>query len=656
MLSNLHVKNLALIEEENIDFEEGLNILSGETGAGKSIILGSINAALGAKTSPDFIRTGAEYGLSELLFNIEDDNVIERIKELGVIDIENGELLISRKITPTRSQIKVNGQNFTAAQTQKLARYLIDVHGQHDNQILMDDANHLTVVDTFCADEIAELREAMEEAYKDMVKAKKALELIDKDKDELQKEIAFLEYEANEIQTADIQPDEDEELEARYHKLNNYQKITNELSYADMLLNSGNDNISDMIGTALKSLITASEYDDVLKECCDTLSDAEGLIRDAGHSISSYIENSEYDPREFSELQERLDLINNLKNKYGSSIEAINDNFTKYTPYEGIVELRQAVADDLKKNCDLDYTPEQIVISNGSKHAITNAFMAILNPGDEVIVPAPYWNSYIDIIELCYGVPVVVNTTKQNSFKVTVEQLEEAVTDKTKAIIINSPNNPTGMVYSREELEEIADFAVKHDLFVISDEIYKKLIYSRKLSHTSIASINPEIYKRTIVIDGLSKSYSMTGWRVGYTASNLEVAKAIANIQSNTTSNVNSIAQIAALAALTEEDNAPEQMLKEFQHRRDYIAQKISDIPLLSSLLPKGAFYILIDISKLLGTEVKGCMLNNSYDVAKVLLDYYQVAVVPSDAFGVENYIRISFATAMRDVVEGGIE
>ena len=325
MLSNLHVKNLALIEEENIDFEEGLNILSGETGAGKSIILGSINAALGAKTSPDFIRTGAEYGLSELLFNIDDDNVIERIKELGVIDIENGELLISRKITPTRSQIKVNGQNFTAAQTQKLARYLIDVHGQHDNQILMDDANHLTVVDTFCADEIAELREAMEDAYNDMVKAKKALELIDKDKDELQKEIAFLEYEANEIQTADIQPDEDEELEARYHKLNNYQKITNELSYADMLLNSGNDNISDMIGTALKSLITASEYDDVLKECCDTLSAAEGLIRDAGHSISSYIENSEYDPREFSELQDRLDLINNLKNKYGSSIEAVND-------------------------------------------------------------------------------------------------------------------------------------------------------------------------------------------------------------------------------------------------------------------------------------------------------------------------------------------
>lgn len=189
-----------------------------------------------------------------------------------------------------------------------------------------------------------------------------------------------------------------------------------------------------------------------------------------------------------------------------AAIEAINDNFTKYTPYEGIVELRQAVADDLKKNCDLDYTPEQIVISNGSKHAITNAFMAILNPEDEVIVPAPYWNSYIDIIELCYGVPVVVNTTKQNSFKVTVEQLEEAVTDKTKAIIINSPNNPTGMVYSREELEEIADFAVKHDLFVISDEIYKKLIYSRKFSHTSIASINPEIYRELLLLTVFQKA------------------------------------------------------------------------------------------------------------------------------------------------------
>lgn len=337
-----------------------------------------------------------------------------------------------------------------------------------------------------------------------------------------------------------------------------------------------------------------------------------------------------------------------------AAIQAINDNFTKYTPYEGITELRQAVAEDLKKNCGLDYTPEQIVISNGSKHAIMNTFMSILNPGDEVIVPAPYWNSYIDIIELCYGVPVIVNTEKQNSFKVTGIQLQEALTDKTKAIIINSPNNPTGMVYSKEELEEIADFAVKNDLFVISDEIYKKLIYSRKLNHISIASLNDEIYKRTIVIDGLSKSYSMTGWRVGYSASSEEIAKAIGNIQSNTTSNVNSIAQIAALAALTESDEAAENMLKEFQHRRDYISQKISDIPLLSSLLPKGAFYILVDISKLLGTEVKGCMLNNSTDVAKVLLEKYQVAVVPSDAFGIENYIRISFATSMREIVEGG--
>ena len=375
MLSNLHVKNLALIEEENIDFEEGLNILSGETGAGKSIILGSINAALGAKTSPDFIRTGAEYGLSELLFNIEDDNVIERIKELGVIDIENGELLISRKITPTRSQIKVNGQNFTAAQTQKLARYLIDVHGQHDNQILMDDANHLTVVDTFCADEIAELREAMEDAYKDMVKAKKALELIDKDKDELQKEIAFLEYEANEIQTADIQPDEDEELEARYHKLNNYQKITNELSYADMLLNSGNDNISDMIGTALKSLITASEYDDVLKECCDTLSDAEGLIRDAGHSISSYIENSEYDPRRKKEYEEACCKAWDIAQKLSS----IRQQAAVKLAEQFIASLKNLNFLDVKFR--IDFAKETSLSSKGCDNV---RFMISTNPGENL--------------------------------------------------------------------------------------------------------------------------------------------------------------------------------------------------------------------------------------------------------------------------------
>lgn len=332
---------------------------------------------------------------------------------------------------------------------------------------------------------------------------------------------------------------------------------------------------------------------------------------------------------------------------------AIDNNFTHYTPYEGIEALRQAVADDLKKECGLDYTADQIVISNGSKHALKNAFTAILNPGDEVIVPAPYWNSYIDIINMTYGVPVIINTKMGNGFRVKVSELEAALTDKTKALIINSPNNPSGMMYSEDELKEIADFAVKNDIYVVSDELYKKLVYSKKLKHTSIASLGSEIYDRTIVVDGLSKSYAMTGWRVGYTASNKEIARAIANIQSNSTSNINSIAQMAALEALTGDQSEVENMIKAFEHRRDYIAQRISDIPLLSSLLPKGAFYLFVNVSRLYGGTVRGVEINSSKDVADTLMRFYNVAVVSSEAFGYPDYIRISYATSMRDVVEG---
>lgn len=336
-----------------------------------------------------------------------------------------------------------------------------------------------------------------------------------------------------------------------------------------------------------------------------------------------------------------------------AAIDAINDNFTHYTAYEGCEELRRAIADKLKKDNNLDYDYTQIVVSNGSKHALNNAFAAILNPGDEVIVPAPFWLSYIEIIKMEYGVPVIVNTSKENAFKVNSSMLEKVLTDKTKAIIINSPNNPTGMVYTEEELKDIADFAVKNDLFVISDEIYEKLIYSSKLKHISIASLNKEIYERTIVINGLSKSHAMTGWRVGYTASPKEIAKAIGNIQSHSTSNVNSIAQKAAIAALTGEQSCVDEMLTEFKHRRDYISQRISDIPLLSSLLPKGAFYLFVDISKLCGNTIDGVEIKDSEDVAKILLESYNVAVVPCTVFGYENYIRISYATSMGDIVEG---
>lgn len=337
-----------------------------------------------------------------------------------------------------------------------------------------------------------------------------------------------------------------------------------------------------------------------------------------------------------------------------AAIEAIENHFTKYTAYEGIYELRKAIADNfMKEKLGLNYSAENIIVSNGSKQALFNTFTAILDYGDEVIVPAPYWNSYIDMIYIAGGKPVVIKTKRENSFKVTAAELEEVYTDKTKAVIINSPNNPTGMVYSENELREIADFANKRDIFVVSDEIYNRMVYSRKLQHVSIASLGEEIFNRTIVVGGFSKSFSMTGWRVGFAAANTDIINAMANIQSNTTSNVNSVAQMAALEAITGGQECIDSMLKEFQHRRDFISQRISDIPLLSSLLPKGAFYLFVDVSKLLGKEVRGVVLETSADVAKVLLDFYDVVVVPSDAFGYDNHIRISYATSMRDIIEG---
>ena len=352
MLTNLHVKNLALIEEENVDFEEGLNILSGETGAGKSIILGSINAALGAKTSPDFIRTGADYGLAELVCHIDDEYTLEKIKELGVIDIDEGELLISRKITPTRSQIKVNGQNFTAAQTQKLARYLIDMHGQHDNQALMDDSTHINVVDEYCAESIADIRDEMQADYKYYTECRNVLKELDKDNEERQREVSFLEYEVNEITAAALKVGEDEELETEFKKLNNHQKIMSELSGADMLLNSSDDNISDMLGMVIKSVLSASECDSSLSGLCDTLQDVESLIMDVSHDISAYIDNSDFDVSSLNDIQYRLDTINELKNKYGGSIENVllslkkkQDKLEEYYNYDEILKKRQAEYD-----------------------------------------------------------------------------------------------------------------------------------------------------------------------------------------------------------------------------------------------------------------------------------------------------------------------
>ncbi len=334
-----------------------------------------------------------------------------------------------------------------------------------------------------------------------------------------------------------------------------------------------------------------------------------------------------------------------------AAIEAINKGMTKYTPAAGTLDLRNAVAKKFKDENGLIYAPTDIVISNGAKHSLVNAFMAILNPGDEVIIPAPFWVSYPEMVKIADGVPVILNTLEENDFKATVEDFEKALSKNTKAIIINSPSNPTGMIYTTEELKAIADFAVRHNIYVISDEIYEHLIYEGK--HTSIASFNEEIKALTIVINGVSKTYAMTGWRIGYAAAAPEIAKIMANVQSHASSNPNSIAQAATVAALAGGMEEVEMMKKHFVERRDYMIETINSINGVSCKKPNGAFYIMMSIKGLIGKELYGKVINNADDFANIFLDKAKVAVVPGTGFGAPEYVRWSYATSMENNKEG---
>lgn len=334
-----------------------------------------------------------------------------------------------------------------------------------------------------------------------------------------------------------------------------------------------------------------------------------------------------------------------------AAIAAINNGMTKYTPAAGTLELRCAVAKKFKDENGLDYAPGDIVISNGAKHSLMNAFMAILNPGDEVIVPAPFWVSYPELIKLADGVPVIINTTEEHSFKADAEDFKRALSPKTKAIVLNSPSNPTGMVYTEQELKAIADFAVENNLYVVSDEIYEHLIYEGK--HISIASFNDKIKALTIVINGVSKTYAMTGWRIGYAAASPEIAKIMANIQSHASSNPNSIAQAATVAALGGGAEEIERMKRHFNKRRDYMVEAINEIDGVSCRMPQGAFYIMMNISSLIGKTYYGKIINNSDDFAELFLEKARVAVVPGSGFGAENFVRWSYATSMDNIVEG---
>ena len=335
-----------------------------------------------------------------------------------------------------------------------------------------------------------------------------------------------------------------------------------------------------------------------------------------------------------------------------AAIKAIMDGKTKYTPASGTIELKKAICDKLQRDNGLSYDVSNIVVSNGAKHSLINVFGAILNPGDEVIIPAPYWVSYPEMVKYNDGVPVVIFTTEENDFKFSAKQFREAITPKTKAIVLNSPSNPTGMVYTREELEEIAAVAVENNIYVVSDEIYEYLIYDGE-KHTSIASFNDKIKDLTIIVNGVSKTYAMTGWRIGYTASNAQIAKAMSNVQSHTTSNPNSIAQAATVAALTGPTDELEVMINAFDERRKYMVERINSVDGVSCLTPKGAFYVMMNISKLKGKTICGKLIESADDFAEVFLEKELVAVVPGNGFDAPDYVRWSYATSLENIKEG---
>lgn len=334
-----------------------------------------------------------------------------------------------------------------------------------------------------------------------------------------------------------------------------------------------------------------------------------------------------------------------------AGIQAIRDNVTRYTPASGTLELKQAICDKLKRDTGLVYNTSNIVVSNGGKHSLTNTFMCICNPGDEVIIPAPYWVSYPEMVKLADAVPVYIETDEETDFKFTIEQLEAAVTEKTKALILNTPSNPTGMVYTREELEKIAEFAVAHKIFVVFDEIYEKLIYEGE--HINIATLGEEIKDLTIVVNGMAKAYAMTGWRVGYIAAHEKIAKAVGNLQSHATSNPNSIAQAASVAALNGDQSFIEGWKAEYKQRRDYMVERINQIDGLSCKVPHGAFYIFMNVKGVLGKEHYGRMIHTAQELCEDILDHALVAMVPSEGFGIEGYVRLSYAASMEVITTG---
>ncbi|MCI7159046.1 MAG: pyridoxal phosphate-dependent aminotransferase [Flintibacter sp.] len=333
-------------------------------------------------------------------------------------------------------------------------------------------------------------------------------------------------------------------------------------------------------------------------------------------------------------------------------IQPIQNNDTKYTPSVGTVALRKAICQRLKEDCGVEYTPAEVAVSNGAKPCVYVALRALVNPGDEVILPAPYWVSYIELIRMVGGVPVVVEATEAEHFKITPEKLSAAITPKTKCMILNNPSNPTGMMYSRKELEEIAKVCVEKDIYVISDEIYYRLAYDNE-EFVSFAALGEDVKARTLLVNGVSKSYAMTGWRIGYVAAPAAISKVIGNYLGHCTGSPSSISQAAAAEALSASQETVEKMREAFEERRNYMVERMNQIEGVSCIKPEGAFYVMMNISKIFGKELFGHVIKDADDFGNMFLKYGKVAVVPGTSFGAPEFIRWSYATSMENIKAG---
>lgn len=335
-----------------------------------------------------------------------------------------------------------------------------------------------------------------------------------------------------------------------------------------------------------------------------------------------------------------------------AAVRAMDNNDTHYTPVGGTPALKDAIIQKFKNENGLSYEPNQIVVSCGAKHSLYNLAQVLWEEGDEALVPGPYWVSYPAIVNLANAKPVILNTDESTGLKITPEQVENAVTPNTRALILNSPCNPTGVAYDRKELEAIAEVALKHNLLIISDEIYEKIIFDG-FKFSSVASLSPEIKKNCVIVNGVSKSHAMTGWRIGYIAAEPEIAAAVVKLQSQITSNPSSISQAASVEALTGPPDEVQRMVAEFKKRRDYVVPRLNDLPGVSCFMPKGTFYSFPDFSGVFAKKWKGAPIGGSLRLAEFLLEDARVAVVPGIAFGADNHVRLSFATSMDNLSDG---